>query len=120
MKILFVFSRNRIRSLTAERHLSGRPGPAVRSAETAASDRVRITAGHPSLRPRASVGWADVVVVMEKRRQQLGDGLAGKRAVCLHIPDDDTYGDKGLPDLIEAGVEPPLDLAPARAGAVTP
>ena len=109
MKILFVCSRNRIRSLTAEHHLAGRPGLAVRSAGTAPSARVRLTAGH--------VGWADVVAAMEKRHQEqvaarFGDELAGKRVVCLHIPDDYVYGDEELLDLIEAGVDPLLaDIA---------
>ena len=117
MKILFVCSRNRIRSLTAEHHLARRPGLAVRSAGTAPSARVRLTAGHPSLRSRTGSGWADAIVVMEKRHQEqvvarFGDEVAGKRVVCLHIPDDYAYGDAELLDLIEAGVEPLLEPAP--------
>lgn len=105
MKLLFVCSRNRIRSLTAEHHVAGRPKLRVQSAGTAASARVRLTAGH--------VGWADIILVMEKRHQEqvaarFPDELAGKRMICLHIPDDYAYGDEELLDLIEAGVEPLL------------
>jgi predicted protein tyrosine phosphatase len=112
VKILFVCSRNRSRSLTAEHHLAGRPGLAVRSAGTAASARVRITAGH--------VGWADVVAVMERRhREQIAarfpNELAGKRVVCLDISDDYAYGDEDLLDLIEAGIEPLLEPEAAAA-----
>ena len=116
MKLLFVCSRNRIRSLTAEHHLTGRPGIHVRSAGTAPSARVRLTAGH--------VGWADVVLVMEKRHQEqvaarFPDALAGKRLVCLHIPDDYAYGDEELLDLIEAGVAPLLEAVSASAREAT-
>lgn len=106
MKLLLVCSRNRIRSLTAEHHLTGRPGTHVRSAGTAPTARVRLTAGH--------IGWADVVLVMEKRHQEqiaarFPDELGGKRLVCLHIPDDYAYGDDELLDLIESGVAPFLE-----------
>ena len=109
MKILFVCRRNRIRSLTAEHHLAGRPGFAVRSAGTAPTARVRISAGH--------IGWADVVVVTEKRHQKqiaarFPSELVAKRVVCLDIPDDFAYGDEELPDLIEAGVAPLLGASP--------
>ena len=112
MKLLFVCSRNRIRSLTAEHHLAGRPGIAVRSAGTAPSARVRVTSGH--------VGWADVVLVMEKRHQEqlatrFPDELAGTRVVCLHIPDDYAYGDEELLDLIEAGLDQVLEPTSSAA-----
>lgn len=112
VKILFVCSRNRIRSLTAEHHLAGRRGLAVRSAGTAPSARVRVTAGH--------IGWADVVAVMEKRHQEqlaarFPEEFASTRVVCLHIPDDYAYGDEELLDLIEAGVAPLLEPAPSVA-----
>ena len=82
----------------------------MRSAGTAPSARVRITAGH--------LGWADVVLVMEKRHQEqiaarFPDEIAGKRVVCLHIPDDYAYGDEELLELIEAAVEPLLSDVPA-------
>lgn len=87
MKVLFVCSRNRSRSLTAERIFASTPLWEVRSAGTEEGARIKITAGH--------LGWADVVVVMEKRhkerlRQKFPEEFAEKRCVCLFIPDD--YG----------------------------
>ena len=85
LKILFVCSQNRWRSLTAERMYAGVAGYQVRSAGTEQNARIRITEGH--------VGWADIIFVMEKRhkdrlQQKFGSGLNGKTVVCLHIPDD--------------------------------
>ncbi|HET6228818.1 MAG TPA: hypothetical protein VFE05_02000 [Longimicrobiaceae bacterium] len=90
-------SRNRLRSLTAEHVFADVPGWQVRSAGTEPNARIRVTAGH--------VGWADVVVVMEKRhrermRQRLGDALNGKRFVCLHVSDDYAYMDPLLVRLL--------------------
>ena len=59
LKILFVCSRNRLRSLTAEHLFDGVNGHEVRSAGTEQGARIRVTAGH--------LGWADLVVAMEKR-----------------------------------------------------
>ena len=52
-----------------------------------------MTAGH--------LGWADIVVVMEKRhKERLSEkypgAFAGKRCVCLFIPDDYEYMDSEL------------------------
>jgi isopentenyl-diphosphate delta-isomerase type 1 len=57
----------------------------VRSAGTEDGARIKVTAGH--------LGWADVIVVMEKRhkerlRQKYPERLAGKPCVCLCIADD--------------------------------
>ncbi len=60
-KILFVCSRNKRRSLTAETIFKGEPAWDVRSAGTEESARIKVTAGQ--------LGWADVIVVMEKRAQ---------------------------------------------------
>lgn len=84
-KILFVCSRNRRRSLTAERIFTGVPGWHVRSAGTADGARIKVTEG--------SLGWADVIVVMEKRhkemlRQRFPDALDGKPCLCLFIADE--------------------------------
>ena len=85
LKVLFVCSRNRRRSLTAEKVFSGTPGWDVRSAGTEDSARIRVTSG--------LLGWADLIVVMEKRHKQRltqkhPDAMAGKSCHCLFIPDD--------------------------------
>ena len=84
-KILFVCSRNRRRSLTAERVFTGVAGWQVRSAGTEDGARIKVTEGH--------LGWADMIVVMEKRhkerlRQKFPAALADKPCVCLFIADD--------------------------------
>ena len=108
MKILFVCSRNRLRSLTAEKVFDGVGGHEARSAGTEAGARIRVTAGH--------LGWADLIFVMEKRhlsrlREKFGDALGGKEVVCLHIPDEYAYMDEELIDRLEASVAPHLDLS---------
>ena len=110
MKVLFVCSRNRLRSLTAEHLFDGAGGHQVRSVGTEADARIRVTAGH--------LGWADVVFVMEKRhldrlRQKYRQELDGKRVVCLHIPDDFDYMDDALADRLRGGVAPHVDFGDA-------
>ena len=92
-KLLFVCSRNRRRSLTAERIFQDDPRWQVRSAGTEEGARIKVTAGH--------LGWADVIVVMEKRhkerlRQKYPEALADKRCVCLFIADDYEYMEEEL------------------------
>ena len=84
-KLLFICSRNQLRSLTAERLYQGFPGYAVKSAGTSPAARIRVNEGH--------IGWADIIFVMEKKhgrmlREKFGESLDGKEIVCLHIPDD--------------------------------
>lgn len=110
-KLLFVCSRNRKRSLTAERIFSGLPGYEVRSAGTQAEARIVVTEGH--------VRWADIVFAMERShvnrlRHKLGDALDGKRVIVLNIPDDYEAMQPELIDLLEATVGEHLDL-PLRA-----
>lgn len=105
MKVLFVCSRNRRRSLTAERVFDGVDGHEVRSAGTEAGARVRVTAGQ--------IGWADLVVAMEKRhvarmREKHADALAGTRVVCLHLADEYEFMDRALVERLEAEMAPYL------------
>jgi predicted protein tyrosine phosphatase len=107
MQVLFVCSQNRLRSLTAETVFHGLNGHQVRSAGTEQGARVRVTAGH--------LGWADIIFVMEKRhlnrlQQKYRSELAGKRVVCLHIPDDYEYMDEELIDRLRGGVGPHVDF----------
>ena len=110
MKVLFVCSRNRLRSLTAETIFDGAGGHQVRSAGTAEGARIRVTAGH--------VGWADLIFVMEKRhlgrlREKFPEELAGKPVVCLYIPDDYDYMDEELIDRLRGAVAPHVDFGDA-------
>lgn len=92
-KLLFICSRNKWRSLTAEKIYEGFPGYEVRSAGTSPEARVRVNAGH--------LGWADLIFVMEKKHRQIleekfREALAEKTIICLHIPDDYEYMDPEL------------------------
>lgn len=85
IKLLFVCSRNKIRSLTAEKLIEGLPGYEARSAGTQPSARIVITEGH--------LGWADFIFCMEKShrqrlQQRFPDALTGKKVITLHIPDE--------------------------------
>jgi predicted protein tyrosine phosphatase len=96
-KILFVCSRNKRRSLTAEMIFKGEPAWDVRSAGTEDGARIKVTAG--------MLGWAEVIVVMEKRhkerlRQKYPETLAAKRCVCLFISDDYEFMDSNLVELL--------------------
>jgi predicted protein tyrosine phosphatase len=97
LKVLFVCSRNKLRSPTAEKIFSGQPGWLVRSAGTEEGARIKITAGH--------IGWADVIVVMEKKhkerlRQKFPEALSDKQCHCLFIPDDYQYMEPALIELL--------------------
>ena len=105
MKVLFVCSRNRRRSLTAEEVFRGRAGVEVRSAGTQPGARIVVSAG--------LLGWADVVVAMEKShlnrlRVRFGELLEEKRVVALHIRDQYEYMQEQLVDELRAKVEPML------------
>lgn len=57
-KLLFVCSRNRFRSLTAEKLFEGSTRYQVRSVGTQPDARIVVTEGH--------IGWADLIFCMEK------------------------------------------------------
>jgi len=101
IKLLFVCSQNRWRSLTAEKIFQGIEGHEVRSAGTEEHARIKISEGH--------VGWADVIFVMEKKhvrriQDKFRDSIIGKRLICLNIPDDYKYMDEDLIGLLESSV----------------
>ena len=106
-KVLFVCSRNRVRSLTAERLLAGLPGFAVRSAGTQPEARVVVTEGH--------LRWADVILTMEKshlaRIERKFPGVMGERSAhALHIPDDYAFMQVELLDELRAKLPAFLEL----------
>jgi predicted protein tyrosine phosphatase len=60
--------------------------------------RVKVTEGHH--------GWADVVVVMEKRHKQrlaqkFSEAFAGKPCICLFIRDDYEFMEPALTALLQ-------------------
>src|ERR1700710_2674754 len=102
-KLLFVCSRNKRRSLTAEKLFESSPHYQVCSAGTQPSARIVVTEGH--------LGWADIIFCMEKShvdrlRRRFPEALRGKRMVCLHIPDDYVFMQPDLIDEIRAKLAP--------------
>ena len=106
-KLLFICSRNRWRSLTAEKIFGALPGIQARSAGTQPDARVVVTVGH--------IGWADMTFVMEKShltrlRRKFGDALTGKRVVTLHIPDDYQFMQPELIDELQTKVRQHIEF----------
>jgi predicted protein tyrosine phosphatase len=105
MKLLFVCSRNRLRSPTAEAVFSAYEGVEVLSAGT------NPDAGNPvSL---DLIEWADLVFAMEsahRRRLQkrFRRALHAKRIVVLGIPDKYQYMEPELVRILEGKVAPYL------------
>jgi predicted protein tyrosine phosphatase len=100
-KLLFVCSRNKWRSPTAERIFSHSPTLEVRARGISASAVRRLVA--------ADVSWADLIFVMEltHKRQLVGLFRAelGRRPVhVLDIPDEYQFMDPELVELLESAV----------------
>ena len=101
MNLLFVCSRNRLRSPTAEAIFSGLNGYEVLSAGTS-PDAETIISGD-------LVEWADIIFTMEgvhRRRlnQHFGPSLRTKRLIVLGIPDEYSYMDSQLIELLKEKV----------------
>jgi predicted protein tyrosine phosphatase len=84
MRALFICSRNRLRSPTAEELFSAWPGVETDSAGLAPDAETLVSA--------EQLAWAEIVFVMErthkaKLSKKFGTLLNGKRVVCLDIPD---------------------------------
>lgn len=107
-RVLFICSRNRLRSPTAEAVFRTWPGVAVESAGLSPDAENAVT---PEL-----LAWADDIFVMEAiHRSRLASRfrryLDGKRIICLGIPDDFDYMDPQLVRILQSRVSPHL---PAR------
>lgn len=105
MRALFICSRNRMRSPTAEMVFAQWPHVETDSAGLAPDAEVPLTA--------EQLDWADVIFVMERahrRRlsQRFGPQLRGKRVVCLDIPDNYAFMQPELVALLEGRVGPYL------------
>ena len=107
MRLLFICSQNKWRSLTAERLFDTHPHYEARSAGTEPGARVRVTAGH--------LGWAETVFVMERRhadrlREKFADELRDKSLVLLRIPDNYRFQDPALVALLREKLAAHLPL----------
>ncbi len=104
-RILFVCSRNRLRSPTAEQVFAAWPGVEVASAGTDHDAEVSLT---PEL-----LAWAELIFVMEpmhrdKLRQRFRAQLSKQRIVCLNIADDYAFMQPELIALLKRKVMPHL------------
>lgn len=102
-RALFICSRNRLRSPTAERVFSSYPGVEVASAGLNRDADVAVT---PDL-----LEWADVIFVMEsshrtRLQRRFGRWLRGRRLICLDVPDRYDYMDPELVKRLENSVPP--------------
>jgi predicted protein tyrosine phosphatase len=100
-KVLFLCSRNRLRSPTAEHVFSTWPDIETDSAGLLADADVPLST--------EQIEWADIIFVMEKNHRaklskRFRKHLNGKRVICLDIPDDHEYLDPVLVKLLEAKV----------------
>lgn len=99
--VLFICSRNRLRSPTAEQVFNGHPGIECESAGLNNDAENPVT---PEL-----VEWADLIFVMEKAHRsklsaKFGRHLKNSRVVCLDIPDRFDFMDTELVRLLKAKV----------------
>lgn len=99
--LLFICSRNRLRSPTAEAVFSSYPDVKCSSAGIA-PDAEHVVAAD-------DIEWADTIFVMErnherKLKKKFGAALLGKRVVCLGIPDEYDYMDPALIAELQARV----------------
>jgi predicted protein tyrosine phosphatase len=105
LRVLFLCSRNRRRSPTAERVFGDWAGVKTASAGLAPDADEEVTAEH--------LEWAGLIVVMEavhRRRllRRFGSLLSHARVVVLDIPDNYAFGDPDLVALLKQRVTPLL------------
>ena len=98
MKLLFLCSQNKRRSLTAEKIFDGYNGYEARSAGTESNARIKVTSG--------LLGWADIIFCMEKKhlrriKEKYSDMIAHKKVVCLFISDDYEFMDRELVEILK-------------------
>lgn len=106
--ILFVCSKNKWRSLTAETIFKNHESIKVKSAGTENTARVKINAKH--------IEWSEVIFVMEnmhkkKLFQNFSNELIDKEIIVLNIEDNYQYKDPELIEELETMLNNYLELA---------
>lgn len=109
MNILFVCSRNRWRSPTAETIFKNSQEHIAKSAGTEPSAKIKLTA--------KLIAWADIIFAMEKRhkkrmKENFPSETEQKQIVVLNIPDEYKYMDEELVENIKSSVASFLDNVP--------
>jgi predicted protein tyrosine phosphatase len=105
MNLLFICSRNKWRSRTAEIIFKNDPTHHVKSAGTDDGAKVRVN--------EKNLDWADIIFVMEDKHKQrikekFNTATITNKIVVLEIPDDYQYMDLELIDIIKTSVSPYL------------
>ena len=100
-KILFLCSRNKLRSPTAEAVFSDIKDWKVYSAGMSKDADIPVSV--------EDIEWADYIFVMEKRHKRklqnkFGHAIKGQLVICLDIPDNFVYMDEKLIDILQAKV----------------
>ncbi|RGE46939.1 phosphotyrosine protein phosphatase [Comamonas testosteroni] len=104
-RILFICSRNRLRSPTAEQIFAEQAGIETDSAGLAMDADCPLSADQ--------IEWAELICVMEKRHrsllnQRFKSHLSGKKIVCLEIPDNYQFMQPELVTLLRQRMKPHL------------
>lgn len=97
-RALFICSRNKLRSPTAEQIFSSWPGVETDSAGLGVDASVPLSS--------EQIEWANIIFVMEKAHRnkltvKFKRYLNGKRVICLDIPDEYAYMQPELIKLLE-------------------
>ena len=104
-KILFICSKNKLRSPTAEIIFS--------EYEALETDSAGLNKGAENLLSHEALEWADIIFVMEKKHrhklsQKFQPYLKNKKIICLDIPDKYDYMQPELVVLLNKKVFPYL------------
>lgn len=107
MNILFICSRNKWRSRTAETIFKNNQTHTIRSAGTESEARIRVT--------EKLINWADLIFVMEKRHKErlinrFGVLMDDKNVVILNIEDNYKYMDAELIETLRTSISPYITL----------
>jgi protein-tyrosine phosphatase len=107
MNVLFICSRNKWRSLTAETIYKNYSKITVKSAGTEPSARIKIS--------EKLVNWADIIFVMEKKHKQrlnekFESACIDKEIIILDIADEYNYMNPELIELLKDSVDHYLEL----------
>ncbi|TKF17564.1 protein tyrosine phosphatase [Enterovibrio norvegicus] len=105
-RILFLCSKNRLRSLTAEAVFSEIDTWEVASAGISHDADVRVSA--------EDIDWADIIFVMEsvhrnKLNKKFGALMKNTKVISLNIPDDFEYMDPQLIEILQQKVPKLVD-----------
>ncbi len=107
MNVLFVCSKNKWRSRTAETIFRNDANHQVKSAGTDKDARVKLTG--------KQLIWADIIFVMEYKhrdiiKEQFREHYDKNKIIVLDIPDEYQYMDEELILSLETAVKPYLEI----------